>query len=152
MNDAKASKTRSLFRLEYAIAAEIHAPPERVWAAITDAAALLRWNSTITAIDGRIAEGERIALKVTAAPGRTFELKVGDVRPREGMVWSDGFAPMFRGVRSYRLTDLGDGRTRFEMNEVLSGLMLPLIAGSLPDFAPAFEAWVADLKAEVEGR
>ncbi len=149
MSDAKASKTRTLFRLEYAISAEIDAPPERIWALVTDAAALVRWNSTITALDGRIAEGERIALKVTAAPERTFKLKVSDMKPARGMVWSDGFAPMFRGVRTYALTDLGDGRTRFEMREVLSGLMLPLIAGSLPDFATAFEAWVADLKAEV---
>ena len=29
--------------------------------------------------------------------------------------------------------------------------MLPMIAGSLPDFAPAFEQYVADLKREAEG-
>ena len=36
------------------------------------------------------------------------------------------------------------------MEEVFSGLMLPMIKGSLPDFGPSFEQWVADLKAEAE--
>jgi hypothetical protein len=36
------------------------------------------------------------------------------------------------------------------MVEVLSGVMLPMIKGSLPDFGPAFEAYAADLKREAE--
>jgi len=43
-----------------------------------------------------------------------------------------------------------DGSTEFRMEEVFSGLMLPLIKGSLPDFAPSFEAYAADLKREAE--
>ena len=34
--------------------------------------------------------------------------------------------------------------------EVFSGVMLPMIKGSLPDFAPSFEAYAADLKREAE--
>lgn len=150
MSDGIARKTRSVFRLSYAVGIEIDAPAERVWSLITDADALPRWNSTITAVEGRIAEGERIALEVVIAPERTFKLKVSDVKPAAQMVWSDGFFPMFRGVRTYRLTEVAPGRTRFEMAEVFSGLMLPLIAGSLPDFTADFEAWAADLKAAAE--
>ena len=149
MTDGTARKSRSLFRLECSVAIEIDAPPAQVWKLISDAAALPRWNSTITSVEGTIAEGQRIALKVAIAPERTFKLKVSDVQPNRGMVWSDGFWPMFRGVRTYRLDDL-DGRTRFEMTEVFRGLMLPMIAGSLPDFGPDFEAWAADLKRTAE--
>lgn len=150
MSDGKASRTRSVFRLEYAIGVDIDAPAERIWALITDAEALVRWNSTINALDGRITDGERIALRSTMAPERTFGLKVTVVEPGREMVWADGFFPMFRGARTYRLTELGDGRTRFDMREVLSGLMLPMIAGSLPDFASNFEDWAADLKRAAE--
>jgi hypothetical protein len=66
------------------------------------------------------------------------------------MVWSDGFAPMFRGVRTYTLTENADGTTGFSMREVFSGLMLPMIRGSLPDFGPPFEQFAADLKCEAE--
>lgn len=38
----------------------------------------------------------------------------------------------------------------FSMVEVMSGLMLPLIRGSLPDFGPPFEQYAADLKREAE--
>lgn len=36
------------------------------------------------------------------------------------------------------------------MAEIFSGLMLPLIAGKLPDFAPIFERYAADLKKAAE--
>jgi hypothetical protein len=52
-------------------------------------------------------------------------------------------------VRSYTLTPK-DGGVEFAMVEVFSGLMLPLIKKSLPDFAPAFEQYAADLKREAE--
>ena len=149
-NSVKASTARTTFRLEVAVAIDIDAPRERIWGLITDASRIPEWNSTITSLSGSIKEGEKIELKSTLDPSRTFKLKVSDVVANEQMKWSDGFAPMFRGVRTYRLEDLGGGRTRFSMSEVLSGLMLPMIAGSLPDFAPSFEAWAADLKREAE--
>ena len=66
------------------------------------------------------------------------------------MVWTQGNLIMFRGVRTYRLTALGGGITKFEMIEVFSGLALPMAAGRLPDFKPIFERYAADLKAEAE--
>jgi hypothetical protein len=55
------------------------------------------------------------------------------------MVWQEGNS-MFRGVSTFALARRADGTTDFSMVEVYRGVMLPLIAGSLPDFAPAFEA------------
>jgi hypothetical protein len=58
---------------------------------------------------------------------------------------------MLLGERTYSLAPNPDGTaTRFEMKEVFSGLMLPMIAGRLPDFGPIFEQYAADLKAEAE--
>jgi hypothetical protein len=119
-----------------------------VWSLLTDAAAFPSWNTTVEGIDGRIAEGERIALTATGVD-RVFKLNVHDVQAERGMVWSDGFAPMFRGVRTFTLEPTPTG-TRFQMVEVFSGLMLPMIAGSLPDFVPVFERYAADLKAAAE--
>ena len=36
------------------------------------------------------------------------------------------------------------------MTEVFTGLMLPMIAGSLPDFVPVFETYATDLKNAAE--
>ena len=147
---SNAIKNDTTFRMEIAVSIEIDAPRERVWSLLTDGATLAAWNSTVQSVDGAIAEGETIRLVATVDPKRVFKLKVSDVVENEGMVWSDGFAPMFRGQRSYRLVALDGGGTRFEMVEVFSGLMLPMIKGSLPDFAPIFETYAADLKRAAE--
>jgi hypothetical protein len=57
---------------------------------------------------------------------------------------------MFKGVRTYTLTPKANGSTDFTMSEVYTGLMLPMIAGSLPDFRPTFEQYLSDLKKEAE--
>ena len=38
------------------------------------------------------------------------------------------------------------------MREEFSGLMLPMIKGSLPDFAPVFETYAEDLRRAAEAR
>ena len=148
--NARASKTSQTFRLECSTTIKVRASPERIWALLTNAADFPRWNSTVTRITGKIEQGERLALEVPAAPGRTFKPRVVKLEPERTMVWSDGFAPMFKGVRTFTLAPDPDGSTVFSMVEVLSGVMLPMIKGSLPDLGPAFEAYAADLKREAE--
>src|SRR5262249_49712024 len=99
-----------------------------------------------------IALGQRLAIVVPIAPERTFRPRVITLVPNEVMVWRDGFAPMFRGTRTFTLTARGAGETEFAMTEVFSGLMLPLVRRSLPDFGPAFEAYAADLQRAAELR
>ena len=148
--NGRASRTKSTFRMEYAVAINIQAPPDRIWALLTTAEDFPRWNSTVQSIEGRIALGEQIKLRATIAPERIFKLTVNEFVPEKMMVWSDGTAPIFKGVRTYTLTPQANGSTDFSMAEVYGGLMLPMIAGSLPDFRPTFEQYAADLKREAE--
>ena len=147
---AKAIQTSRTFRMECATTIDVRATPQRIWALLTNAPDFPRWNSTVTRIAGTIAQGEKLALEVPAAPGRTFKPRVVKLEPERTMVWSDGFAPMFKGVRTFTLTPNTDGSTAFSMVEVLSGVMLPMIKRSLPDFGRQFEAYAADLKREAE--
>ncbi len=149
---ARATKTGSAFRMDCAINTTIHASPDQIWALLTDAAGFPRWNSTVTSIEGEIAEGQTLKLKVPATKERVFKPRVSKVVPGRSMLWSDGMAPMFKGVRTFTLTPNADGTTEFSMREEFSGLMLPMIKGSLPDFAPMFEAYAADLKRAAEER
>jgi hypothetical protein len=150
-NGAKAEKTSSAFRMDCAIKTTILASPETIWALLTDAAKFPSWNSTVTSIEGTIAEGQKLKLRVPTSKDRVFSPKVSNVEPGRSMVWSDGMAPMFKGVRTFTLTPAGDGATEFAMREEFSGIMLPMIKGSLPDFAPVFEAYARDLKRAAEG-
>ncbi len=139
-----ASKSERAFELRYAVSADIAAPPSRVWSVLTDAAAFPTWNTTVTSIEGPIALGQKLAIKVPVAPGRVFRPKVVAFDPERSMVWRDGMLPFFQGTRTFTLTPEG-ANTRFEMVEVFRGVMLPMIKGSLPDFAPIFDRYAEDL-------
>jgi hypothetical protein len=146
-----AVKTRSTFRMQCAVSAEIKAPPEKLWALLTRADDMVRWNSTLTSIKGSVEPGGTVRMQVPEAPGRTFKIKVTHFIPNQEMVWRNGIPVMFLGVRTYSLIQSRDETTtRFDMTEVFSGLMLPMIARRLPDFGPIFERYAADLKAEAE--
>ena len=145
-----ATKTATAFRQTCSVRCEIHAPAARVWALLTDAKRFPDWNSTVTSIDGEIALGHALALRVPLDPKRTFRPKVTKLVANREMEWRDGFAPMFRGIRTWTLDEKPGGVTEVVMAETLSGLMLPMIRKSLPDFAPAFETYAADLKRAAE--
>ncbi|MBI4955136.1 MAG: SRPBCC domain-containing protein [Myxococcales bacterium] len=151
MSTNAAEKTESTFRLRYAVACTIAAKPAQIWSLLTDAARFPVWNSTVSRLDGTIALGERLALQVPLAPGRTFRPRVTALTEGASMEWRDGMAPMFRGVRRFELTPNPDGTTEFSMVEELSGIMLPMIKRSLPDFRDAFSTYAADLKRAAEG-
>jgi hypothetical protein len=122
---------------------------EIIWGLLTDAEGFPRWNSTVTGLEGQIREGERLRLR---APGtdRVFTPEVSGVVPKERMTWTGGFAPIFKGVRTFVLRRQNDWSTDFAMEERFSGLILPLVKGSLPDFGPVFERYASDLKREAE--
>lgn len=145
-----AQKTESTFTLSYTVACDIDADPSRVWRLLTDAEGFTRWNSAVSRLDGPIAADRRLSLQVPIAPGRTFTPRVSVFDVERRMVWSDGLWPMFQGRRTFTLTPREGGGVRFEMTEVFSGWMLPMIKGSLPDFRAPFETWAADLKRAAE--
>jgi hypothetical protein len=136
--------------MEYAVTESIRAAPSAIWAKLTDAKNFPAWNSTVESIEGDIALGTKLKIRVPIAPGRVFSPTVVELTTNERMVWRDGFAPMFQGARTYTLTPRGDGVTEFSMVERFRGLMLPLIKGSLPDFRPVFDRYAADLKRACE--
>ena len=144
-----ADKNESAFSLRYEVSTSIAAPPSRVWAKLTDAKGFPSWNSTVTSIEGPIALGAKLAIRVPVSD-RVFTPKVSELESERRMVWRDGFFPMFEGARTFTLAAKGGG-TEFEMVEHFRGAMLPMIKGSLPDFTPIFDRYAADLKKACEG-
>lgn len=149
---AKATETKTTFSKTTSVGININATPQRIWGLLTNAADFSRWNSTVESIEGNIAQGEKIKLRAKIAPGRVFNLAIKEFVPSQKLVWADGMAPMFSGVRTFTLTPNADGSTHFSMSETIKGLMMPMIAGSLPDFRQSYDQYAADLKAEAEGR
>jgi hypothetical protein len=149
MDVPEVRQTHQRFSLTCSVEVNIRANAARVWSLLTDAQGFPRWNSTVTGIEGQIREGERLRLHVPGTD-RTFTPRVSGVVTNDRMTWTGGFAPLFKGVRTFVLRPRIDGSTDFVMEERFAGLMLPLVKGSLPDFGPVFEQYANDLKREAE--
>ncbi len=143
--NAPAATVRKTFSRTTSVSTVIKADPAVIWALLTNAADYKRWNSTVVSIEGDIEPGEKIRLKSTLDPKRTFKLKVKTFEPEKHLVWGDS-----KGNRSYTLTPNGDGTVAFSMVEKIGGLMFPMYAKYIPPFDASFDRFAADLKQEAE--
>ena len=145
MGNKGAKSSATTFEMQTSVATNIKAPADRIMGLLTDSKNFTKWNSTVVSVDGDIKKGETIRLVSKLDPKRTFKLKVAEQTPTT-LIWKDGFAPMFTGVRTFELQAKPDGSTDFTMTEVFKGIMLPMIKGSLPNFKENFEQYATDLK------
>ena len=135
----------------YEATSMIAASPQAVWAVLSDGADWPSWDSGVDAVEGRIAMGETITIRSQAAPGRAFPVRVTRFDPPAHLRFSGGMPlGLFRGVRTYELSDGADGHVRFCMREQYSGPLLPLIWRSMPDLGPSFQRFARGLKQRVE--
>lgn len=135
---------------EFSVSRVISAPPERLWAILTDAGAYPEWEPGMQRIEGQIVDGGRITLHVKYSE-RAFPLKVSDWAPNRGMTWSDGMPlGLFKGERRFALEPNADGTTTFTMRERFTGLLAPLIVRTIPDLQPMFEQFADGLKGRAE--
>lgn len=135
----------------YAVRRSINAPAQTIWTLLTDASGYTDWNPTIVSLDGAIEVGQRITLVSTVNPKRAFKLRVDEMTAPRRLVWSDGMPlGLFKGVRTYVLSPNDAGGTDFEMEEIYSGLLAPLITRSIPDMTESFEQIADGLKAAAE--
>jgi uncharacterized protein YndB with AHSA1/START domain len=143
--EGKATTTKKTFSRETTVSTTIFADPAIVWALLTRASDIPRWNSTITSIKGEIREGNTIELKSTLDEKRTFKLKVKEFVPEKRLIWGDA-----QGNRVYTLDKGSGGGVLFTMSEKIGGPLFPLFARYIPSFDESFERYAADLKKEAE--
>lgn len=143
--EGQARTTKKLFSRETSVRTTIFADPAIVWALLTHAADIPRWNSTVRSITGEIKDGGSIELKSTLDEKRTFKLKVKEFVPEKRLVWGDAM-----GTRVYTLDKRDGNSTLFTMTETIGGPLFPLFAGMIPSFDESFERFAADLKKEAE--
>jgi hypothetical protein len=130
---------------------EIKASPEKVWSILTDAAKYTDWDMGMLSLKGKIAPGEKLTIYAKIAPNRAFNVTVSEFTPNRKMVWGSGMPlGLFKGERSFILEPLNTNQVKFTLQEVFSGLMLPMIGKSIPDLNPTFAAFAKALKARAE--
>jgi hypothetical protein len=135
----------------YEAFADMHAAPETIWKVLIDGSGYSAWDSGVERVEGRIDKGETIKVHAKISPGRTFPVKVTEFIPGNRMVWTGGMPlGLFKGVRIFTLSPLGEGTTRVTVREEYTGAMLGMMWKSMPDLAPSFETFVQGLKKKAE--
>jgi hypothetical protein len=105
----------------------IAAPPERVWAVLTDFAAYPQWNSVISRVRTELREGagNRFRIKIEATPEIGFAAKLVRCVPGRELAWRGG-APLVPalawGEHYFELAPV-DGGTRLTHGENFGGLL-----------------------------
>src|SRR5918994_1661113 len=92
---------------------EIDAPPERVWAVVTDFAAYPEWNPFIRRITGELREGARLEVRIEPPEGRpmTFRPTLRTVEAHRALRWLGCLLlpGIFDGEHSLRIEPLTGG-------------------------------------------
>jgi ribosome-associated toxin RatA of RatAB toxin-antitoxin module len=119
--------------------AEIEAPIERVWEIVADIEGWPEWQATITEIDVE----ERDAVNRPALCEVVFDAKVQTIRTVQRLHYGSPHLLTFTQERgslkalegSWRLEDLGDGRTRatYALDVTITGMLGMLVTGPVED-------------------
>lgn len=133
---------------------EIDAPPERVWAVLTDFRAYHEWNPFITHIGGALRVGEKLSVTLSPPESRDWRFRpsllVCDA-PRElrwlGHLWIKG---LFDGEHFFQCHEAVGGRTRFVHGENLKGFLVKYLSGNMTNVARGFVYMNQALKKRVE--
>ena len=134
---------------------DIDASVEEVWSVFSDFARWPEWNSFVRKIEGTVAEGERIVVKLYPPGSRpaTFKPRVVALQPNDRFHWLGRLLipGLFDGEHQFRVESLGEGRTRFiqreEFRGLLTGLMMRLVREATTQ---GFEDSNRELKERVE--
>ena len=134
----------------------IEAPPERVWAALTDYRSYGGWNPYVFRIDGDPVPGSTVTVHASPAPGAdpiVQPIRVVAVEPRGVMRWEGGLPDrsQFLGDHWWILEGEGEA-TRLRHFEHFSGALAPAILDQHGDLIRRnFIRFNEALKAHVEG-
>ncbi|MEM7113264.1 MAG: SRPBCC domain-containing protein [Chloroflexota bacterium] len=145
--NAKATTVKTTFSRETSISTHIAADAATVWALLTDASDMARWNSTVVSITGNIAPNGSVELVSTLDESRSFKLNIKEFIPEQRLVWGDR-----QGSRVYSITQNSTNSVSFTMSEKIGGFLFPLFSRFIPPFDESFEQYAADLKKEAEAR
>lgn len=135
------------------VTTEINAPVEVVWAQLTDTATFPEWNPFMPSLDGELAVGERLAVRITppGSTGMTFRPTVTVVERDRTVEWLGRLLVpgLFDGRHRFTLEAVPGG-TRLTQEETFTGVLVPVLASTLANTEAGFRLMNEALRARAE--
>lgn len=133
---------------------DIHATPERIWQVLTDFASYPEWNPFIQQIEGVVAVGEKLRIRVQP-PGQSamrFTPRLLDVKPAQSLRWLGHLLMpgLLDGEHHFGLHPQDHRTTRLVHSESFTGLLVCMMRSKLEHTQRGFEAMNHTLKARAE--
>lgn len=132
---------------------DIDATPQRVWEVLVNFRDWERWNAFIPSVEGIVAEGNSIRIRV-APPGLKpmyFKPKVCRVRPLREIRWGGSFLWfVYRGDHTFLLEPLAGEKTRMRQIERFRGPLVLLMGGMMKNTEEGYHQMNQALKQEAE--
>jgi hypothetical protein len=124
---------------------EIDAPPEAVWAVLTDTAAYPDWNPFVRSFEGDLRVGARLQVRLHPPGGRAITMRptirVVDAPSELRWLGRLGLPRIFDGEHRFTVEPLDGGtRSRFVQAETFRGVLVPLVGSVLRSTEAGFEA------------
>ncbi len=131
---------------------DINAPAARVWQILMDPSRYAEWNPFIHQLTGKIAEGEKIQVKLGESLDKsmTFNPIVLQVTPNRTFRWLGklGFGGLFDGEHIFEIQELAPDRVHFIQREKFNGILIPFF--NLDSTKQSFDAMNRALKQRAE--
>jgi hypothetical protein len=110
---------------------EIKAPLEVVWNALADFADYSSWNTLIAPVNGVLAEGCSIKIRISP-PGRKsspYRVRIVKIERGRELKWKGRFGcpGLIDGLHAFQLYKIDDEVTRVVQRESFSGLLVPFV-------------------------
>ena len=133
---------------------DIEAPPEAVWAVLTNFPAYGDWNPFMDRVIGNPAVGEKLVvhMKPNGGRGMTFKPTVLVAAPGQELRWLGKLlvSGLFDGEHSFALHVNGGGTTHLTQSETFTGVLSAALKRTLGHTETGFIAFNEALKQRVE--
>jgi len=135
----------------------IDADAGTVWDILTDIRRYPDWNPFITSIEGELAVGHKLKIRIEPPDIRpmTFWLTCLERTERKRLRWLGSLVikGLFDGEHIFELEALADSKTHFIQREEFFGVIVPLLWGMVaPNTLRGFQAMNLKLKSRAEER
>jgi hypothetical protein len=133
---------------------EIAAPPEQVWAVLTDLASYKEWNPVFRAASGQLTPGNRVTITSThpeTGHTMTVKVKVLTAEPAAELRWASSVLGLMTGEHSFILSPTTGG-TQLVQTQTYRGLFTRFPPKTIGRIRTSFEAINEAIRQRAEDR